>query len=97
MSGNKAKCTALLCGVKPLEGDRAFRLADDDSSKEIWHPCWKDKINDEVNARFIQAVISRIQKTEEVSLVSLDDGVVVLTFDAASLSGQQWHRGDKRH
>ena len=93
MSSNKAKRTAQLCAVKPLEGNLAFKLVD---GRETWHPRWKDKIDNEVNAQFIQAVISHIQKNEEVSLVSLDDHVLVLTFDAATLRHQQWQRGDKR-
>ncbi len=93
MSSNKAKHTTHLCVVKPLEGDLAFELVD---GRETWHPRWKDKIDDEVNAQFIQAVISHIQKNEEVSLVSLDDHVLVLTFDAATSRRQQWQGGDKR-
>jgi hypothetical protein len=55
-----------------------------------------DKIDDEVNTQFIKAVINHTQQNEEVSLVSLDNGVLVLTFDAASLKLQQQQRGDKR-
>jgi len=82
MSGNKVKHTKELCAVKPLEEDKAFELVD---GNKVWHPHWKDKIDDEVNAQFIKAVINRTQQNEEVSLVSLDNGVLVLTFDAASL------------
>ena len=93
MSGNKVKHTKELCAVKLLEEDKAFELVD---WNEVWHPCWKDKIDDEVNAQFIKAVINRTQQNEEVSLVSLDNGVLVLTFDAASSKPQQQQRGDKR-
>ena len=90
ISGNKAKCTEQLCAVKLLEDNLTFELVD---GKETWHPCWKDKIDDEVNTQFIKAVINRIQQNEEVSLVSLDNGVLVLTLisDAAT-SSQQWQR-----
>src|SRR6266851_1939162 len=90
ISGNKAKHTKQLCAVKPLENNLTFELVD---RKETWHPRWKDKINDEVNAQFIKVVINHIQQNEEVSLVSLDNGVLVLTLisDTAT-SSQQWQR-----
>ena len=50
MSSNKAKRTAQLCAVKPLDDDLAFELVD---GRETWHPRWKDKIDDEVNSQFI--------------------------------------------
>jgi len=86
MSSNKAKCTLQLCAVKPLDDDLAFKVV---NGKETWHPHWKAKINNEVNAQFIKVVINHIQQNEEVSLVSLDNGVLVLTFDAASSKLQQ--------
>jgi hypothetical protein len=66
MSVNKAKRTEQLCVVKPLKDNLAFELV---NGNEIWHPCWKDKIDDEVNAQFIRAVINHIQQNKEVSLV----------------------------
>jgi len=93
MSSNKAKRTTQLCAVKLLDNDLAFEVV---NGKESWHPHWKDKIDDEVNAQFIKVVINCIQQNEEVSLVSPDNGVLVLTFDAASLRLQQWQGGDKR-
>lgn len=94
MSGNRAKRTAELCAVKELEDDLAFELVD---GKEIWHPRWKDKINDEVNAQFLKEMIKCIYQNEEVSLVSLDDRVLILTFilDAATSKSEQRHRGDQ--
>jgi len=93
-SGNKAKHTERLCAVKPLEDNLAFELVD---GKETWHPRWKGNIDDEVNAQFIKAVINRVQQNEEVSLISLDDCVLVLTliFDAAT-SRQERQGGDQR-
>jgi hypothetical protein len=70
MTGNKAKRTEQLCAVEPLEDDLAFELV---NGKETWHPRWKDKIDDEINAQFIKAVINRIQQNEEVSVISLDN------------------------
>ena len=77
---------ATLCS-EAIGGQSNFELVD---GKETWHPHWKDKINDEVNAQFIKVVINRIQQNEEVSLVSLDNGVLVLTLisDTATSSQQ---------
>jgi hypothetical protein len=92
-SGNKAKRSAQICAVKPLKDDLAFEIV---NGKEIWHPRWEGKIDDEVNAQFIRAVINHIQQNEEVSLLSLDNGISVLTSDAANLRWQQQQWEDQR-
>jgi hypothetical protein len=82
MSGDKAKHTERLCAMMPLEGDLAFEHVETVEGKETmtWHPCWKDNINHKVNVQFIKAVINCTVQNEEVSLVSLNDGVPVLTL-----------------
>jgi len=86
ISSNKAKRTAQLYTVKLLDDNLAFKVV---NGKETWHPYWKAKIDEEVNAQFIKVVINRIQQNKEVSLVSLNNGVLVLTFNAASSRPQQ--------
>jgi len=63
-SGNKGKSTSGLCGVAPLEGGTPFENIED---REVWHPMWKGRIDNEVNAHFIKAVADRIWKNEQVS------------------------------
>jgi hypothetical protein len=94
MSGNKAKRSTQICTVKPLKDDLAFKIV---NGKEIWHPRWEGKIDDEVNAQFIRAVINHIQQNEEVSLLLLDNSISVLTSDVANSRWQQRQGGDQRH
>ena len=63
-SRNKGRRTKDLCGVAPLETGATFEIIED---REIWHPMWKGKIDDGVNAQFIKAAAGRIWDNEEVS------------------------------
>jgi hypothetical protein len=80
--------------MKPLEDNLAFELID---RKETWHPCWKGNINDKVNVQSIKVVINCVQQNKEVSLILLDDCVLVLIliFDAVT-SRQEQQGGDQR-
>jgi hypothetical protein len=84
-----------------LEGNLAFERVETVEGKETvtWHPRWKDNINHKVNVQFIKAVIDCTVQNEEVSLVSLNDGVPVLTllFGTVISRSPQWQRGDQRH
>ncbi|KAG2052104.1 hypothetical protein BDR06DRAFT_973282 [Suillus hirtellus] len=48
------KHAELLCAIKPLENGEALGTLD---GNEIWHPNWMGKINDDINAHFVKAVI----------------------------------------
>ncbi|KAG2066278.1 hypothetical protein BDR04DRAFT_1121307 [Suillus decipiens] len=56
------KHAELLCAIKPLENDEACREVD---GNEIWHPNWMGKIDDDVNARFIKAIIDHTWDNKE--------------------------------
>lgn len=75
-SGNRAKRTSGLCGVAPLENGAPFEIVE---GREVWHPVWKGKIDDGVNAQFIKASADRIWENEEVSICSVSSKCV-LTF-----------------
>jgi hypothetical protein len=64
-SGNKTKRATDLCGVAPLESGASFEVVED---KEVWHPSWKGKIDDGVNAQFIKAAADRIWENEQVNI-----------------------------
>jgi len=74
-SGNKGKRTNDLCGVVPLESDAPFEIVED---REVWHPVWKGKIDDGVNAQFIKAAAERIWENEQVSICILPRGCVLI-------------------
>jgi hypothetical protein len=61
---SRAKRAELLCAVKPLENGEALTRID---GNETWHPNWMGKIDDDVNARFVKAIIDRTWANEEVS------------------------------
>jgi hypothetical protein len=85
-TGNKGKRTTDLCGVEPLEGGALFKNVEE---KEIWHPVWKGKIDDEVNAWFIKTVVERIWNNEQVSSYILSSGCA-LTFIVESPKYSKW-------
>jgi hypothetical protein len=64
MTGSKTSRTNELCSVEPLE-EGAFERVDD---RDIWHPNWAGKIDDDVNAQFIKAVGDHIWQNEQVSI-----------------------------
>ncbi len=64
MMGSKMSHINKLCAVEPLE-DGAFECAGD---RDIWHPIWAGKIDDDVNAQFIKAIGDRIWQNEQVSI-----------------------------
>lgn len=53
-----------LYGIAPLKSGAPFEVFED---KEVWHPLWKGKIDDGVNAQFIKVAADRIWGNEEVS------------------------------
>ena len=62
--GSKTRRINDLCAVEPLE-DGAFERAGD---RDVWHPNWAGKIDDDVNMQFIKAVGERIWQNEQVSI-----------------------------
>jgi hypothetical protein len=75
-SGSKTKRTMDLCCVVPLETGAPFEIVND---KEVWHPLWKGKIDESVNAQFIKAATDRIWENEQVSIY-IFLGACLLTF-----------------
>ena len=75
-SANKGKCTKDLCAVALLERDEPFEIVE---GQEVWHPKWKGKIDEKVNAQFVKAAADRIWENEQVSLYILSSGYA-LTF-----------------
>jgi len=64
VTGSKTTCTNQLCAVEPLE-EGVFECIGD---RDIWHPNWVGKIDDDVNAQFIKAICDRIWENEQVSI-----------------------------
>jgi hypothetical protein len=64
MMGSKMCRINDLCAVEPLE-DGAFEHAGD---RDVWHPNWARKIDDNVNTQFIKTVGERIWQNEQVSI-----------------------------
>lgn len=90
-SGNKGKRTGDLCGVAPLETGAPFETVED---REVWHPIWKGKIDDIVNAQFIKAVADRIWENELVSICIISR-TCVLIFHVEDLECS-WRKGRDR-
>ena len=67
-SGSRGKRTNDLCGVAPLDNGAPFEVIED---REVWHPVWKGKIDDGVNAQFIKVAADHIWENEEVSICSV--------------------------
>jgi hypothetical protein len=63
--GNKGKRTSDLCAVAPLVTGAPFETIE---NKEVWHPMWDGKVDDEVNAQFIKAAADRIWENEQVRM-----------------------------
>jgi len=53
-----------LSAIQPLANGLAFR---EDGNRKQWYPAWGGKIDEKVNAEFIQAVVERICENEQVS------------------------------
>ena len=64
MIGRKTSRINDLCAVEPLKEGAFERIGD----RDIWHPIWAGKIDDDVNAQFIKAVGDRIWQNEQVSI-----------------------------
>jgi hypothetical protein len=60
MIGRKMSQINDLCAVEPLE-EGAFECIGD---RDIWHPIWASKIDDDVNAQFIKAIGDCIWQNE---------------------------------
>ena len=53
-SGRKGKRTGDLCGVIPLDTGAPFEVVEE---REVWHPNWRGKVDDTVNAQFLKAAV----------------------------------------
>jgi hypothetical protein len=80
-SGNKGKRTSDLCGVAPLDAGVPFEIVED---REVWHPVWKGKIDDGVNAQFIKMAATRIWDNEQVSICILSRACILIFCIEAS-------------
>ena len=72
-AGNKGKRTSDSCGILPLESGVPFETVD---GKDIWHPMWEGKIDNEVNVQFIKAAVDRIRENEQVNIYIFLSGYV---------------------
>jgi hypothetical protein len=64
MMGSKMRHINDLCAVELLE-DGAFKHAGD---RDVWHPNWARKIDDNINMQFIKAIGEHIWQNEQVSI-----------------------------
>lgn len=60
----KSKRIKLLCDVKPLETGKPFEM--DEDGRKIWFPKWQANVDDDVNAAFIQEVVTLMWNNEKV-------------------------------
>jgi hypothetical protein len=58
--------------VAPLELGEPFEVVEE---KEVWHPVWKGKINDKMNAQFIKAAFT----TDSLALLPVQSFLLVQT------------------
>jgi hypothetical protein len=91
-TGNKGKRTNDLCGVAPLESGAPFEVVE---GREVWHPVWKGKVDDGINAQFIKAAIDRIWQNEQVSMY-IFPSVCVLIFRLEDPGYSQREGGNRR-
>ncbi|KAG2351505.1 hypothetical protein BDR07DRAFT_1501183 [Suillus spraguei] len=59
----KSKCIKLLCNIKPLETGKPFEI--DKDGRKIWFPKWQANVDDDINAAFIQEVITLMWNNEK--------------------------------
>ncbi|KAG1847216.1 hypothetical protein F4604DRAFT_1936022 [Suillus subluteus] len=59
----KSKRIKLLCDIKPLETGKPFET--DEDSRKIWFPKWQANIDNDVNAAFIQEVVTLMWNNEK--------------------------------
>ena len=81
MMGSKTSRINKLCAVEPLE-DGAFEHASD---RDIWHPNWASKIDDDVNTQFIKAIGEHIWQNEQVSIHFFRRTDLLLTLHTEAL------------
>ncbi|KAL4082071.1 hypothetical protein V8B97DRAFT_2020554 [Scleroderma yunnanense] len=62
--GTRKKCTVALAVVKPLGDKQPYELTD--KGMQIWHPDWLDKVNDEINTKFIKELAKCAFNNEKV-------------------------------
>ncbi|KAL4075660.1 hypothetical protein J3A83DRAFT_4369885 [Scleroderma citrinum] len=62
--GTRKKCTVALAVVKPLGDKQLYKLTD--KGMQIWHPDWLDKVDDEINMKFIKELAKCAFNNEKV-------------------------------
>jgi hypothetical protein len=60
---SKVARAKLLNTVKPLESGEAYEVVE---GEKIWHPMWEGKVDDAVNAAFIQEIVDLVWDNEKV-------------------------------
>lgn len=75
-TGNKTGRTNDLCAVEPLEDGPFERVGD----RDVWHPNWGGKIDDDVNVQFIKSICDRIWQNEQVSIHFLEEHIDIVTY-----------------
>ena len=81
-----------LYGVIPLDTGAPFEVVEE---REVWHPNWRGKVDDTVNAQFLKVVVDRIWQNEQVSIYIILSAYV-LTFSIEYLEGQQQEGRNRR-
>ncbi|KAF9229099.1 hypothetical protein BS17DRAFT_688667, partial [Gyrodon lividus] len=53
----------LALNVKKLDNNMPFEMIED--NRKVWHPNWLGKVNDDVNAKFIQELAEHVWNNEK--------------------------------
>lgn len=76
-SACKVKHTNDLCTVALLEIGAPFEIIE---NREVWHPMWKEKIDNKVNTQFIKKATDRIWDNKQVSIYIFLSSCVLIFY-----------------